>query len=136
MTGSPSYDVQRPSNELVDSFYEINKRYSATKSNIDSLVKHIRDGSSGTWGKEKMPTHKELSDEEIKSTVLWTLKHAADPDVNYYIGLTGSFRIAKPAASKSNRVYILTASYVDHGLKNAPGKQRLKGEDVVVIQGR
>jgi cytochrome c len=124
------------SKSIGPSFYEINKKYPATKSNTDSLVKHIREGSSGTWGKEKMPTHTELTNEEIKSTVQWVLKHAADPDVDYYIGLTGSFRIAKPVSSKPGGVYILTASYVDHGLKNAPGKPRLKGEDVVVLNRR
>ncbi|HEY8783608.1 MAG TPA: c-type cytochrome [Mucilaginibacter sp.] len=118
------------------SLYEINKKYPATKPNIDTLIKHISKGSSGTWGKEKMPTHKELTNEEIKSTVLWIVNHAADPDVNYYIGAAGSFRIKPPIASKSNGIYVLTASYIDRGLKNEPGKQRLKGEDVAVIRSK
>ena len=117
------------------SFYEISTRYPPTIANTDSLVKHIREGSSGTWGKEKMPTHIELSVGETKSTVQWILRHAADADLNYYIGTEGSFRV-KPAVSKPKGVYVLTASYVDHGSKDAPGKQRLKGEDVVVIYSR
>ncbi len=118
------------------SFYEISKKYPVSKSNIDSLIKHIRNGSSGIWGKEKMPTHPELSAEETKSTVQWILGHAADADVNYYIGTEGSFRIKPPVAAKRDEAYLLTASYVDHGLKTAPGKQRLKGEDMVVIYSR
>ena len=118
------------------SFYDIGKKYPATKPNIDTLIKHIKDGSSGTWGKEKMPTHTELTAEEIKTTVQWILKHATDPDFNYFIGLNGSFRIKQPVNPKPNSVYLLTASYLDHGLKNAPGTQRLKGEDVVVINNR
>jgi cytochrome c len=117
------------------SFFEISKKYPFTKPNTDTLVKHIRQGSSGTWGKEKMPTHPELTDEEIKATVQWILKHAGDPGVNYYIGTTGSFRIEQPS-SKSKGDYLLTASYVDHGLKDAAGKQRLKGGDIVVIHSR
>jgi cytochrome c len=118
------------------SFYEISKKYAVTKRNTDTLVKHIRQGSSGTWGKEKMPTHPELTHEEIKATVQWILKHAAEQDVNYYIGTTGSFRIGQPNTSKLKGDYLLAASYVDHGLKNAAGKQRLKGGDMVVIHAR
>jgi len=124
------------SKSIGPSFYEICKRYPATKANTDSLVKPIRDGSSGSWGKEKMPTHPELTIEEIKSTVQWIMKNADDANVNYYIGSTGSFRIKPPVGPKLNGVYMLTASYVDHGLKNAPGKQRLKGGDVAVLHNR
>jgi len=124
------------SKSIGPSFYEINKKYPATNANTDTLVKHIREGSSGTWGKEKMPTHTELSVAEIKSTVQWILKHAADAGVNYYIGMEGSFRIKRPGTTKPGGVYVLTASYVDHGLKSAPGKQRLRGQDVVVIRSK
>ena len=116
------------------SFYDISKRYPDTKSNTDTLVKHIRDGSSGAWGKEKMPTHAELSNEEIRNTVKWILKHAADQDVNYCIGTEGSFAIKQPVNSKANGVYLLTTSYVDHGLKASPGKQGLKAQDQVAIR--
>jgi len=143
---SPGLAVMRTSNcfnchnfnskSIGPSFFDINKHYPATLANIDSLVKHIRAGSSGIWGKEKMPTHPELSPVETKNAVQWILKHAADPDVNYYIGTEGSFRIKQPGASKPNAAYILTASYIDHGLKSAPGKQRLKGQDVVVLHSR
>jgi len=124
------------SKSIGPSFFEITKRYPATPSNNDSLVKHIRAGSSGIWGKEKMPTHPELSPEEIKSAVQWILKHSADPTVDYYIGTEGSFRIKQPVTSKPGATYILTASYIDHGLKTAPGKQRLKGQDVVVLHSK
>jgi cytochrome c len=120
------------SKSIGPSFYEINKRYTATKANTDTLIKRIREGSSGIWGgKEKMPTHPELTVAEIKSTVQWIFKNAADPNVNYYIGLEGFFRIN--ANSKGS--YLLTASYIDHGLKGVPGK-RLRGTDVVTIQSK
>jgi cytochrome c len=117
------------------SFYEINKRYPATPANVDSIIKRIRMGSSGIWGKEKMPTHPELTVAETKNTVQWILKYAAASDVNYYIGTEGTFRIKPPLASKSKGDYILTASYTDHGLKNTPGT-RLKGQDIVIIHSR
>jgi cytochrome c len=118
------------------SFYEISKKYPFTKPNIDTLIKHIKEGSSGTWGKEKMPTHPELTSEEIKTTLQWILKHSVDANVNYYIGTEGSFKIKAPVASEPGGFYILTASYVDHGSKASPGKQRLKGQDIVVITSK
>ena len=113
----------------------MSKHYPVTKPNIDSLIKRVKEGSSGLWpGKEKMPSHPELTDAEIKSTVVWILKNAADPDVNYYTGTEGLFRIKEPGAT-AKTTYTLTASYIDHGLKGVPGK-RLKGQDVVKIQSK
>ncbi|MBS1520320.1 MAG: c-type cytochrome [Bacteroidetes bacterium] len=111
------------------SFADINKRYPATKANVDSLTKRIQFGSTGIWGKEKMPPHQELSANDIKSIVQWITKSAADPNVNYYAGTDGYFRL-KPDAQKG--AYQLTASYTDHGLKDAPGK-KLRGQDAVTI---
>ena len=145
-TDAPGIAVMRTSNcfnchnfnskAIGPSFYEISKRYPPTKSNTDSLVKHILEGYSDTWGKEKMPSHPELTKEEIKTTVLWILKHAADPDVNYYIGLDGTFHINPPVTPTRKGVYLLTASYIDCGLKSSPGKERLRGQDVVVVYGK
>lgn len=112
------------------SFLDINKRYPATKANIDSLAKRIKDGSMGIWGKEKMPPHPELSAVDIKSIVQWIIKNSADQNVSYYVGTNGYFRF-KPDAQKGT--YQLTASYTDHGLKDTPGK-RMRGQDVVTIQ--
>jgi len=115
------------SKSIGPSFYDISKRYPVTAASTDSLVKRIRMGSSEIWGKEKMPAHPELTREEIKATVNWILKHAADPGTDYYIGAAGIFRFKKAG------VYRLTASYLDHGQKNAPGRQRLMGHDVIYL---
>jgi cytochrome c len=112
------------------SFFDINKRYPATKANTDSLIKRIKEGSTGIWGKEKMPAHPELSAADIKSIVQWIMKKATDPNVNYYVGTDGYFRFKPDTHSKGT--YQLTASYIDHGLKDVPGK-RLRGQDVVSI---
>jgi cytochrome c len=117
------------------SFKEISKRYPATPSNIGLVVKHTKEGSKGVWGKVGMPAHPELTKEEIQNMVVWILKNATNPNVNYYIGTEGSFRIKQPIGSAQKTAYILTASYSDHGLKET-SKQRLEGRDVVVITSR
>ena len=111
------------------SFADINKRYPITKANTDSLIKRIKDGSTGIWGKEKMPPHPELSVTDIKSIVQWITESAVDANVSYYVGTDGYFRF-KPDAPKGTCQLI--ASYTDHGLKDTPG-QKLRGQDVVTI---
>jgi cytochrome c len=120
------------SKSIGPSFFEISRRYPITKANTDTLIKRISDGSSGFWGgKEKMPAHHELTVAETKNAVLWILKNAADPNVNYYTGLEGFFRISP----ENKGVYTLTASYTDHGLNDIPGK-RLRAADVLVIRSK
>jgi cytochrome c len=117
------------SKSLGPSFIDISKRYPVTKANTDSLANRIRNGSSGIWGfKEKMPSHPELSAADINSTVQWIMKSAANPDINYYNGLTGIIHL--PENKKG--AFLLTASYLDHGIKNSNVKH-LKGEDKIVI---
>ncbi len=122
------------SKAMGPSFFEISKRYPATRANLDTLTKRVSQGSTGIWGNEKMPSHPELSPAETAAAVQWILKHAADPGINYLPGLRGQFRPGEIMPSnKKAGAFILTASYTDHGLKDAPGKQRLTGENAVVI---
>ncbi|HJP62184.1 MAG TPA: c-type cytochrome [Mucilaginibacter sp.] len=111
------------------SLLEINKRYPPTKANTDSLVKRVKNGSAGIWGvKEKMPSHPELSIQQINSTVQWIFNNAADAGTTYYDATPGIIRL--PGNKKGT--FILTASYTDHGIKNTTEKH-LKGYDRVVI---
>ncbi|MBS1530636.1 MAG: c-type cytochrome [Bacteroidetes bacterium] len=117
------------SKSIGPSFFEICKHYPPTKANADSLVSRIKKGSSGLWpGKEKMPAHPELTDEEIRSTVQWVFKNESDPNITYYNSTPGLIRIPpdKPGT------YIITASYTDHGVKGTAEK-RLKGYDRILI---
>lgn len=121
------------SKAMGPSFFEVANKYKPTRANIDSLVKRISAGSTGIWGKEKMPSHPELSAQDIKNTVLWILKNGADPDDNYFVGLNG---LIPAAILKYPGAYLFTASYIDHGLKTSPGKQRLEGQDRVVLYAK
>ena len=118
------------SKAMGPSFAEVAAKYKPTRANIDSLVKRISAGSAGIWGKEKMPSHPELSPQAIKNMVLWILKNGTDSDNNYFIGLNG---LIPATATKLPGAYVITASYIDHGLKVTPGKQRLEGQDRAVL---
>ena len=104
------------------SFFDIGKRYPFTAANISQVAKRVREGSTGVWGKVSMPTHPELQQQEAEDVVRWVLQHGAERDVNYYVGMDGIIKV------KGKGAYVLTASYVDHGLK--------EGQDRVVVRVR
>lgn len=110
-------------------FNEIAKRYQPTSENVSLLEKRIREGSKGVWGKEVMPTHPELSAEQIEDMVNWIMQNGTAGDVHYYVGTESSFKI--PTDLKSNFL-LLSASYTDHGINNKGA--RLKGQDVILIK--
>jgi cytochrome c len=117
------------------SFFDISKKYLPTKANIELVAKRTRAGSTGVWGKEKMPGHPELNEEQTKSIVQWILEKAADPKISYYSGTEGLIRFPLPAGESAQGVLILTASYTDHGVENDP-TQRLKGQERIILLGK
>ncbi|HEY6978880.1 MAG TPA: c-type cytochrome [Chitinophagaceae bacterium] len=112
------------------SFSDINKKYKPVAADMALLGKRIHEGSSGIWGDVKMPSHPELSNEQIQSIVRWIMQNASAPGIDYYIGTEGSF----PLPDK-NGAFLLTASYTDHGTAT-DSTHRLKGQDVVVIRAK
>lgn len=115
------------------SFYDINKKYPATPANVALMVKRIREGSSGVWDKTPMPTHTELTKQETQKMVQWILRNSADSNNSYYTGTEGAFRIQSVHGLYKKAVYMLIASYTDHGTKD-DSTHRLKGQDVVIIR--
>ena len=98
------------------------------KTAADTLIRRILLGSSGIWGREKMPSHPELNAGEIRQMVQWIRKYAAAPGLVFQNGLTGilQFPSAKPGA------YTITASYTDHGTPETPN-QHLSGRDRITV---
>lgn len=115
------------------SFLEVSKRYPYSVTNVAQVAKRVREGSSGVWGKVSMPTHPELHKEEAEEVVRWILQNAGRRDVSYYVGGEGLFKVKGFEGLKRKGAYVLTASYLDHGVKEGVGK-RLKGGDVVVVR--
>ena len=116
------------------SFAEISKKYPPTHSNTDSLIKTVMQGSSGVWGKDKMPAHPELTPAAVKNAIEWILKHGNEQGVVYLAGLQGQFRPDQlMPAGKRGGALVLTATYIDHGEKNNPSATHLKGTDAMVL---
>ena len=100
------------------SYMDISKKYSPE--HVPLLVKRVKDGSKGVWSDIVMPTHPELSDEEINKMVKWILNFKNEKNTTYHLGKEGSIQM------KSAGPVMLTASYLDH--------QKKMGSDKMVLQ--
>jgi len=120
MSTSTCFNCHAARTKLIGPSYDlVAQRYRGQSNAVDSLAKKIINGSTGTWGDLKMPPHPDLKIEQVKEIVRWILKNNDDPDQNYIAGIEGAFRTKeKPKDPKG--VYVLTASYTDHGAKNPP----------------
>ncbi|HZI24539.1 MAG TPA: c-type cytochrome [Chryseolinea sp.] len=120
------------------SFEQVATRYKNTPGAVDPLTKKIIDGSTGTWSDLKMPPHPDLEVQDVKEMVTWILKNSADPDLTYFVGTDGALRTReKPANVSGIGVYVLTASYMDHGPRNSSDELRTlgkRGQHVLVLR--
>jgi cytochrome c len=117
------------------SFAAVGQRYPDNQSMIDTLSQHIRKGSTGVWGQESMPSQTELTEDQVHAIVLWIVKDAANPNVNYYVGTEGAFRMEAAGTPDSRGGMILTASYTSPA-PTADPEQAPYGEDTVVLDGK
>ncbi|MEY4929330.1 MAG: hypothetical protein RI909_54 [Bacteroidota bacterium] len=116
------------------SFDRIAAKYAYSEETVQALTQKIIRGSMGTWGEVQMPSNTDLKQEELKEVVTWILKNNKDPNTFYQVGLKGTVRTKEKNEKDTPRgVYVLTASYIDHGLA---GKAVLKkrGQHTVILK--
>jgi cytochrome c len=119
------------------SFEQLAARYKNDTEAVDQLTKKIIDGSTGIWSDLKMPPHPELAIQDVKEMVTWILKNNRDPNFTYSIGVEGALRTReKPFDPSSAGVYVLTASYLDHGMNsnNGLGAEAKRGHHTLVLR--
>jgi cytochrome c len=117
------------------SFAAIGQRYPESQATIDTLSQHIHEGSTGVWGQGSMPSHTELTEDQLHAIVLWIMKDVANPNVNYYVGTEGTFRMEAAGTPDSKGGIILTASYTNRAPAANP-EQAPHGEDTVIVAGK
>ena len=119
MSTSTCFNCHAAKTKLIGPSFElIARRYPDNPISAETLANKIINGSSGTWGDVKMPPHPDLKIGQAREIVRWILKNNSDPDQSYLAGTEGAFRTKeKPNIEPGKGVYILTASYTDHGMK-------------------
>lgn len=115
------------------SFSEIADRYNPDPVILERLGKRIINGSAGQWGSFGMPPNEELSREEGMLIADYILKQGSRGDRWIYPGLEGVFQIIDKPDHDERGIYVLTASYINHGTEGEPGTG-LRGEDSIVLE--
>lgn len=138
MGTSNCFTCHAATNKLIGpSFDLIAKRYTSTPETVDALAKKIIAGTSGAWGSVAMPSHPDLNIEQARQMVTWIFKKNSDPNRSYFIGYEGAFRTReKPDGDSANGIYVLTATYMDRGAKDAPQTSKESQHTVVLKSAR
>ncbi len=110
---------------IAPSFYEITKRYPPTVANKELLASRIKNGSGGVWGSASMPSHSEMTTQQVQEIANWILKNGTDANLNYFVGTEGTFKIKRPDQGEQKGAYVLSATYSDHG--------SLTSKDMIII---
>jgi cytochrome c len=115
------------------SFEDIAKRSLNNSIKVESIVEKIMHGSTGTWGDLKMPPHSDLKTAQVMEIVNWILKKNIDPNVNFLVGTDGAFRTKEKIEGDDEKgAYVLTASYLDHGLKGIEKSKKQSQHSVIL----
>ncbi len=118
------------------SFEAISDRYTDTVAASKNLALKLLKGSQGVWGEEKMPPNPQLSEEQAGKIIAWILRNGADKQVNLLPKLRGAFETAaKPPQDPGRAVYVLTASYLDHGSPGDGSRKKAATHSVVLRSG-
>ena len=116
-------------------FSEVARRYENDAASVELLVERVLTGSSGVWGEVKMAPHPDFTARQVEQMVQWVLEEAADPHRTYYAGTEGAFRTMQRPDSHRDGVYVLTATYTDHGSEGG-SQPRERGQHTIVLQSK
>jgi cytochrome c len=116
-------------------FAEIAKRYPHNAATVTLLAHRIVQGNAGVWGGVAMPPHPDFSRAQAEQIAGWILENTNDPDRCYYPGTEGSFRTRSRPTTGPPGAYVITASYTDHGPKDAEGAA-LQGHHAILLRAK
>ncbi len=111
------------------SFSEISNKYK-NSSEVAAIASRVIKGSVGRWGPIAMPTHPGLTEKDAELVVRWILENTNNPDVDYFRGAEGSFRIQPSPNATADGIFVLKATYTDRGI-NDDSTTSLPGQDII-----
>jgi cytochrome c len=115
-------------------FNQIANKYSNNEESVTALTRKVMHGSKGTWGDTPMPSNSDFTPDQINMIIRWLLTINKESNVFYQAGLKGTLQLPKENDKIAQKgVYVLTASYIDHGINNNQNMRR-KGQHSILIK--
>jgi cytochrome c len=131
------HQLDKPS--IGPSYTAVARRYRGDTTAMARLVRKIRAGGSGVWGKAMMPAHPQLTESQASAMVAYILSLAQPRSPS--LPVRGSYTPAAATDSSPHGVVILRAAYTDrgaNGVRGAPASKvvELRAPVVVVAHGQ
>ena len=107
------------------------QRYHADTSALTRLVKKIRRGGSGVWGKVTMPAHPQLTEAQASEIVAYILSLADEKKATPPLPTHGAYSPPTAPDSIVQGAVVLRAAYADRGANGVPA---LSAQKTVVLR--
>ncbi|UJH67736.1 ThuA domain-containing protein [Allomuricauda sp. SCSIO 65647] len=98
-------------------YFDVATKYKDREDALAYLQKKITEGGSGVWGEVMMPAHPTITQDESRQIALYIKSLAGDVSDEKSMPPSGRF---VPNPTEGTNVMVLTASYTDKGVGNAP----------------
>ena len=122
------------------SYLDVARKYHDDSTATARLVKKIRGGGSGVWGKVMMPAHPQLAEEQASAIVAYILSLADRPTLAPSMPTRGAYVPPATTGDSPQGVLLLRAAYTDRGANGMPAIANeaevvLRAPSVVVASG-
>jgi cytochrome c len=119
---------------------DVARKYHDDTTATARLVRKIREGGSGEWGKVMMPAHPQLTDEQASAMVAYILSLADRKTSAPSLPVRGAYVPPAGSGDAPKGVLVLRAAYTDRGANGLPAitKEKtivLRSPRVVVASG-
>jgi cytochrome c len=111
-------------------YIDVAKKYHDDSTAKARLVRKIREGGTGVWGKVMMPAHPQLTESQASEMVAYILTLADRPTFVPPMPPRGSYTPAASTGDTPQGVLVFRAEYTDRGANGMPAIT--KGDEVVL----
>ena len=122
------------------SYMDVARKYRNDKAATARLVRKIRDGGSGVWGKVTMPAHPQITEEQASAMVAYILSLGARKTSAPSLPPRGAYVPPVGSGDAHKGVVVLRAAYTDRGANGMPAITKdkeviLRSPTVVIASG-
>jgi cytochrome c len=111
-------------------YVDVARKYRGDSTAPARLVRKIREGGSGVWGKAAMPAHPQLTEEQTSAMVAYILSLGDPKTSSPALPARGAYSAPAGSGDAPKGILVLRASYTDRGANGMP--PITKGTDFVL----